>query len=212
MKRNKTETTAENLQNDFYSFYLYIHQDLLGIDDLKTCQWEEELCDFFQYEVYLKFLRGERPLATSEAPIQHGKSTKLRLFACWLIGHHSNLRFNFYTASDKLRNETQIFINSVLASKCYRAVFGSVVKSSVSETIWFRKGGQLDFRLMGEGNTGYASHISLIDDSYRNSDDTNSLTVREKVETRFRSDIMSRRQHGSMIIVLHNRKFFIFYT
>ncbi|MDR1494941.1 MAG: hypothetical protein LBI29_02795 [Rickettsiales bacterium] len=109
----------ENLRNNFYSFYLHIYQDLLGADALKTRDWEEELCDFSQYEVYLRFLRGERPLATSEAPVQHGKSTKLRLFACRLIGHHGDLRFNFYTASDKLRNETQIFIGGILASRCY---------------------------------------------------------------------------------------------
>jgi predicted phage terminase large subunit-like protein len=67
------------------------------------------------------------------------------------------------------------------------------------------KGGKIEFRLMGGGNTGYPSHISLIDDPYRNREDAHSPTIRAKIENRFRGDIMSRRQNLSMAIVLHSR-------
>lgn len=199
------ESERKDLQTDFYSFYLYINEDLRGADGFKTGKWEEELCDFFQYELYFRFLKGERPIATSEEPVQHGKSTKLRIFTSWLIGLHRGLKFNFYTSSDDLREKTQSEVLGILKSDRYQAVFGNVIKRFTSESVWFKGGGQIDYRLMGEGNTGYPSNISIIDDPYRNAEDALSPTIRAKVENRFRGDIMSRRQNDTMVLVLHSR-------
>lgn len=199
------ETDRRNLQTDFYSFYLYINEDLRGSDGFRTGKWEENLCDFFQYELYYRFLKGERPIATSEEPVQHGKSTKLRIFTAWLIGHHGDLKFNFYTSSDDLREKTQAEVLNILNGQRYKDVFGNVIKKSNSQKVEFVRGGQIDYRLMGEGNTGYPSHISIIDDPYRNAEDALSPAIRAKVENRFRGDIMSRRQNNTMVLVLHSR-------
>lgn len=195
----------QNLQTDFYLFYLYINEDLRGADGFRTGKWEEELCDFFQYRLYYKFLKGERPIATCEEPVQHGKSTKLRIFTAWLIGRHGDLKFNFYTSSDDLRDKTQAEVLNILQGARYKDVFGNVIKKANSLSVQFTKGGQIDYRLMGEGNTGYPSHISIIDDPYRNAEDALSPTIRAKVENRFRGDIMSRRQNNTMVLVLHSR-------
>lgn len=199
------EIDRRNLQADFYSFYLYINEDLRGADSFRTGKWEEDLCDFFQYDLYRRFLKGERPIATSEEPVQHGKSTKLRIFTTWLIGHHGDLKFNFYTSSDDLREKTQAEILNILSGQRYKDVFGNVIKKSNSQKVEFVRGGQIDYRLMGEGNTGYPSNISIIDDPYRNAEDALSPTIRAKVENRFRGDIMSRRQNNTMVLVLHSR-------
>ena len=199
------ENERKILQIDFYSFYLYINEDLRGAEGFKTGKWEEDLCDFFQYELYSRFLKGERPIATCEEPVQHGKSTKLRIFTAWLIGLHGDLRFNFYTSSDDLREKTQREILNILEGEKYKQVFGAVVKKSTAVSVWFERGGQIDYRLMGEGNTGYPSNISIIDDPYRNAEDALSPTIRAKVENRFRGDIMSRRQNNTLVLVLHSR-------
>lgn len=199
------ESTRKKLQADFYSFYLFINEDLRGSDGFRTGKWEEDLCDFFQYELYYRFLKGERPIATSEEPVQHGKSTKLRIFTAWLIGLHGDLKFNFYTSSDDLRDKTQAEVLNILQGARYKDVFGNVIKKANSLSVQFTKGGQIDYRLMGEGNTGYPSHISIIDDPYRNAEDALSPTIRAKVENRFRGDIMSRRQNNTMVLVLHSR-------
>jgi predicted phage terminase large subunit-like protein len=132
-------------------------------------------------------------------------STKLRIFVCWLIGHHSDLSFNFYTASEKLSFETADFIRNILQSRKYKAIFGDVVLKAVQDEVKFHKKGKISYRLMGEGNTGYPSHFSFIDDPYRNSDDAYSPTMRARIENRFRADIFSRRQTKSMVVVLHSR-------
>lgn len=193
------------LQTDFYAFYLYIMENIKGTDELTTGKYEEDLCDFLEYEIYKKYLEEERPIATIEAPVQHGKSSKLRVFTTWLLGREENTYFNFYTADDRLRAQTNDMINSIINSKEYKQVFNDIVIKSIDTQIKLKNRNQLDFRLMGEGNTGYPSNISIIDDPYRNREDANSETIREKVEQRFRGDIMSRRQKKSMVIIMHSR-------
>ena len=194
------------LQSGFYSFYRYGGGGKTGI-------WLKNFCDFLQYKVYWHYLNGEMPVATVEAPVQHGKSTVMRHFLAWLVGLHPQKRFNYYTASDKLLFETSLQVRRILQSPRYLAVFGARIGKgieniqtlSLEEADGANGGGQVDFRLMGAGNIGHPSHFSLIDDPYRNREEAYSPTLREKIYERYRADILSRRQAPSLVVVVHSR-------
>lgn len=196
------------IQTDFYTFYRYV----AGVEQ-KTNWWVKAFCDFLQYQVYWQFLNGGLPVATVEAPVQHGKSTLMRHFLAWLVGLHPDKRFNYYTASDKLLFETSLAVKMILRSPRYLAIFGPRTGGGQTENIQTlvlltpdgSAGGQVDFRLMGAGNIGHPSHVSLIDDPYRNREEAYSQTMRDKILDRFRADIVSRRQTPSMIVVVHSR-------
>lgn len=200
-----SEEVIKEAQSKFFAFYK-------AVGEGKTGWWLETLCLFLQFKVYASFIDKELKVATIEAPVQHGKSRVLRYFLCWLIGLHPNLRFNFYTASESLRDETKLEVDTILASPRYNQVFGARKKKTLkdnSETFlifnpWGPRG-KVNFRLMGAGNIGHPSHISLIDDPYRSKEDAYSKTIRDKVASRFRADIVTRRQQRSMVVVLHSR-------
>lgn len=194
------------IQSDFYTFFRYVAGG-------KTGTWLRAFCGFLQYQVYWQFLNGGMPVATVEAPVQHGKSTVMRHFLAWLVGLHPQKRFNYYTASDKLLFETSLQVRRILQSPRYLAVFGARVGTGTENIQTLSlcgpdgniSGGQIDFRLMGAGNIGHPSHVSLIDDPYRNREEAYSPTLRAKIYERYRADILSRRQTPSMVIVVHSR-------
>lgn len=192
----------KTLQSDSYLYYLSALQELKG--EIITGEWEQSFMDFLQYTVYKEYLTNQRAVATVEASVQFGKSTKLRTFVSWLIGREWGKYFNFYTADDKLRIQTQDFFLQLFNTKTYNTVYKNPVVRSVDGVIQLEHN-EINFRLVGEGNTGYPSHFSFIDDPYRNREDADSPTMREKIEYRFRADIMSRRQAQSMVVVLHSR-------
>jgi predicted phage terminase large subunit-like protein len=184
-------------------------------ENAKYGDWLRSVCSFLTGQVYASFLKNERPIATLEAPVQHGKTTVLRHFICWLIGHSPELRYNYYTSSDKLKHETQICIDIILKSEKYQSIFGkrknglklqdNIEGFQITNDRLEVTGGRCDFRLMGGGNIGHPSNVSIIDDPYGNKEEATSLIVRDKIESRFRADVISRRQEKSMVIVMHSR-------
>ena len=200
------EQILRTLQTDFYAFYRYTAGG-------KTNWWVRAFCDFLQYRVYRAYLNGQMPVATVEAPVQHGKSRIMRHFLAWLIGLHPDKRFNYYTASEKLLFETSLAVKTVLRSPRYLAVFGVRTGAGLADNIQTlglcgpggRPAGQADFRLMGAGNIGHPSHFSLIDDPYRNREEAYSAAWRDKIWERYRADILSRRQSPSLVAVVHSR-------
>lgn len=189
------------LQTDFYTFYRF----MFGLDKASNW-WVKEICQYLQ-DLYYDYRRELRPIYCIEAPVQHGKTTYLRYYLAWLIGRHPDKRFNYYSADDKLKDETSLYVNMVLADDRYKAIFGerNVNIRPNNEQIMLSGGGKVQFRITGGGSVGYPSHFSIIDDPYAKKEDALSATWREKIWSRFTADIISRRQSDSMILVTHSR-------
>jgi predicted phage terminase large subunit-like protein len=164
-------------------------------------------------------LAGKRPIYCIEAPVQHGKSKKLRYFLAWLIGRHPHKRFNFYSGDDSLRQETSMDLKDILKSLEYIAIFGNRVASIVIDKTKKAtdnidaldlKGrdkidGKVNFRILSGGSVGYPSHFSIIDDPYSKQEQATSETQRAKVSTNYRTGVISRRQADNLIIITHSR-------
>lgn len=194
--------TIERLQADAYLYYLTLLEENKG--EIKTGKWEQEFMDFLQYKVYKTYLETNRSIATLEAPVQHGKTEKLLTFVSWLLGREWGKYFNYYCASETLLVDVQTRIRNMLSSKTYNAVYKNSIVNDIAGEIQLEHN-KINFRLAGAGNTGYPSHFSFVDDPYRNREDADSPTIREKIEYRVRADIMSRRQAQSLVVFLHSR-------
>ncbi|PNX51990.1 MAG: hypothetical protein BV456_00930 [Thermoplasmata archaeon M8B2D] len=199
------------LQTNFYAFYLYLFN--FGKEKIITGWWEKEFCDNLQ-EAYYDYLEEKMPVYCFEAPVQHGKSTKLRYFLAWLIGRHRKKRFNFYSGDNSLRKETSKVLKQMLKSKEYNTIFGNVIgiKKNVKltdniDTMDLVGEGKVDFRILNGGSVGYPSHFSIIDDPYSKSSQASSRVQNENVMTNYRTGVISRRQNDTMIIITHSRWF-----
>lgn len=195
------------LQTDFYSFYLYIFNR--NNEDIITGWWEKEFCNNLQ-EAYYDYLEGKMPIYCFEAPVQHGKSSKLRCFLAWLVGRHRTKRFNFYSGDDALRKETSKALQVILESREYKSIFGNVLKLKGTQNIDqldLIEKGKINFRILCGGSVGYPSHFSIIDDPYSKSSQATSQVQNASIMTNYRTGVISRRQNDTMIIITHSRWF-----
>jgi predicted phage terminase large subunit-like protein len=197
-------TQIAYFQTDFYAFYLHMSNN---IDS--TNWWERDFCNFCE-ECYASFLKDERPIWYIEAPVQHGKTLKLKYFLGWLVGRHRNLRFNYYSGDDKLRKETSAFMQNLFREEKYLEIFGDVVREKGTEnidTLELKDNGQIDFRMLSSGQVGYPSNISIIDDPYSKSEQASSEVQKESIIARYRAGVITRRQSKSMVLITHSRWF-----
>lgn len=205
-----------DFQTNFYAFYLHLF-NYHNTDEILTGWWEREFCNNLQ-QAYYDYLEGKRSIYCFEAPVQHGKSQKLRYFLAWLIGRHPEKRFNFYSGDDSLRQETSLALKDILKSPEYRAIFGDRVGSIVEDNkksvdninALDLKGrgkinGKVNFRILSGGSVGYPSHFSIIDDPYSKQEQATSETQNAKILTNYRTGVISRRQKDNLIIITHSR-------
>ena len=75
MVKISEEQVIEQCRKDFYSFFLAFGKEYHG-EKFVTGHWNREYCEALQYEGLYSALRGEMPIMTLEAPVQHGKALK----------------------------------------------------------------------------------------------------------------------------------------
>lgn len=75
MVKISEEQVIEQCRRDFYSFFLAFGKEYHG-EKFVTGHWNREYCEALQYEGLYSALRGEMPIMTLEAPVQHGKHLK----------------------------------------------------------------------------------------------------------------------------------------
>jgi predicted phage terminase large subunit-like protein len=214
--QSKEDQNTTLFQTNFYAYYLHLFN--FYNEKIITNWWEKDFCDNLQ-EAYYDYIGGVRPIYCFEAPVQHGKSEKLRYFLSWIVGRHPDKRFNFYSGDDSLRRETSIALKDILKSSEYVKIFGNRVKSDVVEKgkkavdnidAVDLKGrdkvdGKVNLRILSGGAVGYPSHFSICDDPYAKQEQASSEVQNAKVLTNYRTGIISRRQKDNMIIIVHSR-------
>jgi predicted phage terminase large subunit-like protein len=151
-------------------------------------------------------------------PPQHGKSLLAAvLFSAWTLGKWPNWRFVMVSYNAKRAERNSKAVRDMVNSQPYRAVFGdlagredAVSLSSDSRGIsaWSlaqpNSGGMISAGV-GGSVTGYDARIIIIDDPFASRDEAESASEREKVMELYESQVYSRQQDGTAIILFHTR-------
>jgi len=188
------------------SFKFYAHQKLVS-DALKG------IVEYVES-------RGERGTGRLMVlmPPQHGKSLLAAvLFSAWTLGKWPNWRFVMVSYNAKRAERNSKAVRDMVNSQPYRAVFGdlagrddAVALSSDSRGIsaWSlaqpNSGGMISAGV-GGSVTGYDARIIIIDDPFAGREEAESPSEREKVMEWYESQIYSRQQDGTAIILFHTR-------
>jgi predicted phage terminase large subunit-like protein len=195
----------EYMRKDLITFYYGVQSEILG-EKFTFGDFDEQLLSALQFDFMREQLNNTFPCFTIEAPVQHGKSVKIQTFMCWwlgVMGGYGQHFVNYYTSSDDLAKEFDTRISKVFDTQCFKEAFGEVLHP---RKFFFKFGeSTLNIRLSNAGNTGYPSHLTIIDDPYSNHKEAVSPVLRENAWLSCTANLLGRVNNGAGAIFLHSR-------
>lgn len=169
---------------------------------LYASAWHHEAID----EVLEKVERGEILRAIIEMPPRHGKSEKAsRRFPAWFLGRDPYHQVIFATYGADFAEDFGRKVREIMLTPTYRQVFPKVSlrqKSKAADRMETEAGGMAVFIGVGGPATGRGADLLLIDDPFKNREEAESATNRDKVWDWFTSTAYTRLMPGGRIVII----------
>lgn len=178
-------------------------------DDVSKTLFEDTPLARLLCNIIEKVDKGElQRVAVSVGP-QFGKSQVLSRGApAWLSGKKPERHMMLGAYNDDFASEFGEEVRNIMRTPHHKLVFplhdlrrGSEAKNNLVTT----KGGRLSFVGVGGSGTGKRADIFFIDDPYKNDEDAQSESYREKVWKWYTSVVTTRCHKRSAIIIIHTR-------
>lgn len=151
-------------------------------------------------------------------PPRHGKTEEVsRIFPSWLLGKLPDARVILTSYGADLAQDNSRAVRNYVMDARYQAVFGgrSVYDDPVMISDDSRAKGNWDLAApyrggvvaagIGGAITGKGAHLLIIDDPFKNREEAESDSHREKVATWYRSSAYTRLEDGGAVILMHTR-------
>jgi len=153
--------------------------------------------------------RGELKRVCVSVGPQFGKSQVLSRGApSWLSGRRPRRHMILGSYNDTFAQEFGGEVRDIIQSEGHKMVFpehGLKRGSEAKDNLVTTKGGKLAFVGVGGSGTGKPADIFFVDDPFKNDDDAQSETYRNRVWNWFNSVAFSRCHKDSAIIIVHTR-------
>ena len=165
----------------------------------------------------LAVVMRQSPRLKVEAPPRHGKSEAAsRRFPAYALGRHSWLQIILWSYAASLAEDMNEDVQKIMDSEEYKTVFPSVSipavgqggtgsKRNRQETHVIGTDGKIRAAGVGGGVTGKGAHILLIDDPFKDDEDSGSAAYREKVWKRYTSTAYTRLAPGGGVLLIQTR-------
>jgi predicted phage terminase large subunit-like protein len=156
-----------------------------------------------------KVERGEIDRLMINTPPRHGKSELASIkFPAWFMARnpHNNVIQASYNLEQATRSSRKT--RDIIEGEEFSRVFPQVKMSGHSRAAdrWMLENGQEYFGVgVGTGATGKGGHLIIIDDPYKDSEECDSPTIREKVWDWYNSVILTRLERGGRLIIIQTR-------
>lgn len=201
-KRNKA-------REDMMHFGQFMRPDPDNPDDADSSQCEATPLARLLCQVIERVDKGlEKRVCVSVGP-QLGKSDRLsRDGPAWLSGRKPHRHLILGSYNDTFAQEFGGDVRELMQSERYKQVFpdhalrkGSEAKDYLVTTA----GGKMAFVGVGGSGSGKPADLFFVDDPFKNDEDAQSATYREKVWKWFNSVAFARCHNDTAIIVVHTR-------
>lgn len=187
----------------FTTFTMPNPEDVDDVDlSLYQSAWHHEAID----EVLEKVERCGLMRVIITMPPRHGKSEKAsRRFPAWFIGRDPYRQVIFATYGADFAEDFGRKVREIIVSPAYRQVFPGVKlkeKSRAADRMETEAGGMAVFIGVGGPATGRGADLLLIDDPFKNREEAESLTNRNKVWDWFTSTAYTRLMPNGRIVII----------
>lgn len=142
-------------------------------------------------------------------PPRHGKSELAsRRFPAWYLGRNPTKQVIAASYNSDLATDFGRDVRNIVASPEFGDVFRSVSlrpDSKAADRMNTNRGGVYIAAGVGTATTGRGAHLGLIDDPFKDREDADSETQREKVWNWYRSTFYTRLMPGGAIVLIQTR-------
>jgi predicted phage terminase large subunit-like protein len=135
------------------------------------------------------------------APIQHGKSTLVKLLVVWLLVNNPKLRIAIFTYGQEFTEANYHDLREMVKVAGVKIADGADTKKEMR----FETGGSLVFSSAGGRGTGLPIDVAIIDDPFKGPSDAYSKIERDKIYDWYRYVIHGRVPPNGSIICIASR-------
>lgn len=139
--------------------------------------------------------------AAMSAPIQHGKSTLVKLLVAWLLVNNPRLRIAVFTYGQEFTEANYHDLRDMISAVGVRVSDGANTKKEMR----FDAGGALVFSSVEGRGTGIPMDVAIIDDPFKGPSDAYSKIERNKVYDWYRYVIHGRVPPNGSVICIASR-------
>lgn len=141
------------------------------------------------------------------APPRHGKSEVVsRRFPAWFLGRHPEMEIIAASYAQDLANRMSRDVQKICRSDAYKALFGDIFGDRVAyEEFELRGGGTYKAAGVSGPITGRGGNLLVVDDPFKNREEAESETNRNKVWDWWQDDFTSRLEWPGAIVLMHTR-------
>jgi predicted phage terminase large subunit-like protein len=200
---------AQEARDHLLPFMLLTMPDPVDVEDAKLSRYEITPQARLLTEIMEKVEKGTLKRVCVSIGPQLGKSQILSRGApAWIAGRNPYRNMILGSYNQDFANEFGFEVRNIISAPAYKQVFPAfeLMKGGTAKDLLVSKeGGKLAFVGVGGSGTGKPADLCVVDDPFRNDEDANSATYREKVWKWFNSTIVSRATDATAIVVVHTR-------
>lgn len=200
---------AQEARDHLLPFMLLTMPDPEDVEDAKLSRYEITPQARLLCEIMEKVERGELKRVCVSIGPQLGKSQILSRGApAWIAGRNPYRNMILGSYNQDFANEFGFEVRNIIDTPAYHQVFPefTLMKGGTAKDLLVSKeGGKLAFVGVGGSGTGKPADLFVVDDPFRNDEDANSASYREKVYKWFTSTVFSRTTDKTAIVIVHTR-------